>query len=81
MIKDCVKQNIDIGTLLICSEGARLLENAIAFSSCVGGLKEVIQCPAGVRDRGDPAGALATRRLPGTPAESEAPGEQINRSN
>jgi hypothetical protein len=25
-----------------------------------------------------PAGAEATRRLPGTPAESEAPGAQIN---
>ena len=51
----------------------RLLENAIAFSSCVGGIADVIQCPAGVRGRGDPAGALAPRRLPGPPAESEAP--------
>jgi hypothetical protein len=30
-----------------------------------------IQCPAGLRGRGDPAGALAPRRLPGPPAESE----------
>ncbi|MBP3040004.1 hypothetical protein J9303_10950, partial [Bacillaceae bacterium Marseille-Q3522] len=28
--------------------------------------------PAGVRDRGDPAGASAPRRLPEPPAESEA---------
>jgi len=31
-----------------------------------------IQSPAGVRGRGDPTGASASRRLPGTPAESEA---------
>jgi hypothetical protein len=59
--------------LLIGAEGARLLENAIAFPSCVGGFKDVIQCPAG-----DPAGAKALRRLPGTPAESEAPSTPIN---
>ncbi len=40
---------------------------------------EGAQTPAGVRGRGDPAGALAPRRLPGTPAESEAPGAQINK--
>ena len=34
--------------------------------------------PAGVRGRGAPTGALAPRRLPGPPAESEAPGAQIN---
>jgi hypothetical protein len=42
-------------------EGARLLENAIAFSSCVGRFEEVNQCPAGGRDRGDPAYLLAPR--------------------
>jgi hypothetical protein len=73
-----LKLIIDFGTLLICAEGARLLENAIAFSSCVGRFEEVNQCPAGGRDRGDPAGALAPRRLPEPPAESEAPGAQIN---
>jgi hypothetical protein len=36
------------------------------------------ETPAGGRDRGDPAGALAPRRLPEPPAESEAPGAQIN---
>jgi hypothetical protein len=42
---------------------------------CVPGTKT----PAGVRGRGDPAGALAPRRLTGTPAESEVPGTKINR--
>ncbi|WP_066320698.1 hypothetical protein [Bacillus sp. FJAT-29814] len=37
------------------------------------------QTPAGIRGRGDPAGALAPRRLPEPPAESEAPGAEINR--
>jgi hypothetical protein len=69
----CVKVTVDFRTLLICAEGARLLENAIAFSSCVGRFEDVNQCPAGGRDRGDPAGALASRRLPEPPAESEAP--------
>ncbi|WP_335384045.1 hypothetical protein [Neobacillus drentensis] len=40
---------------------------------------EGAKTPAGGRGRGDPAGASASRRLPGTPAESEAPGAQINR--
>jgi predicted metallo-beta-lactamase superfamily hydrolase len=34
---------------------------------------EGAKTPAGVRGRGDPAGALAPRRLPVPPAESEAP--------
>ncbi|MGG1396381.1 hypothetical protein ABE288_00560 [Bacillus salipaludis] len=50
---------------MIGAEGARLLENANAFSSCVGGFKEAIQCPAGVRGWGDPAGA---KRRGGSPA-------------
>ncbi len=64
--------------MLICAEGARLLENAIAFPSCGDYSMKIIQCPAGGRDKGDPAGALALRRLPEPPAESEAPGAQIN---
>ncbi len=40
---------------------------------------EGAKTPAGVRGRGDPTGAKAPRRLPGTPAESEAPGAEINR--
>ena len=40
---------------------------------------EGTKTPAGVRGRGDPAGAIAPRRLPGTPAESEVPGAPINR--
>jgi hypothetical protein len=39
---------------------------------------EGTKTPAGVRGRGDPTGALAPRRLPGTPAESEVPGAEIN---
>jgi hypothetical protein len=35
---------------------------------------EGTKTPAGGRDRGDPAGALAPRRLPEPPAESEVPG-------
>jgi len=54
-----LKDIFDFVTLLICAEGARLLENAIAFSSCVGGFRDVNQCPAGGRDRGDPAGAFS----------------------
>jgi hypothetical protein len=33
--------------------------------------------PAGGRGWGDPAGALASRRLPGPPAESEVPGAEL----
>jgi hypothetical protein len=58
--------------MLIGAEGTRLLENAIAYPSCVGGFKDVIQCPAGVRDRGDPAGAKAPRRLPEPPLERKS---------
>jgi hypothetical protein len=65
--------------MLIGAEGARLLGNATAFPSCVGWFKEaLIQCPAGVQGRGDPAGASAPRRLPGLPVESEAPEAEIN---
>jgi hypothetical protein len=76
--KAVFKETVDFRTLLICAEGARLLENAIAFSSCVGRFEEVNQCPAGGRDRGDPAHLLASRRFPEPPAESEPPGAQIN---
>jgi hypothetical protein len=38
---------------------------------------EGTKTPAGGRGRGDPAGALATRRLPEPPAESEVPGAEI----
>ena len=39
---------------------------------------EGTETPAGVRGRGDPGSARALRRLPGTPAESEVPGAEIN---
>jgi hypothetical protein len=67
-----LKLIVDFATMLIGAEGARLLENAIAFPSCVGGFKDVIQCPAGVRGRGDPAGAIAPRRLPEPPLERKS---------
>lgn len=37
------------------------------------------ETPSGGRGRGDPAGVLAPGRLPVPPAESEAPGAEINR--
>jgi hypothetical protein len=37
------------------------------------------ETPAGGRDRGDPADALASRRLPEPPAESEAPRDRQRR--
>ena len=40
--------------------------------------EEGAKTPAGVRGWGDPAGALAPRRLPATPAESEVHGAEIN---
>jgi hypothetical protein len=51
--------------------------NLLIFPLLIG--TEGAKTPAGVRGRGDPTGALAPRRLPGTPAESEAPGVEINR--
>ncbi|MBM7653711.1 hypothetical protein JOC76_003189 [Neobacillus cucumis] len=59
-----LKAIVDFETMLIGAEGARLLENAIAFSSCVGGLEEEFQCPAGVRGRGDPADAFSVEEAP-----------------
>jgi hypothetical protein len=53
-----LKLIIDFGTLLICAEGARLLQED---------------------GTGETPQALAPRRLPEPPAESEAPGAQINR--
>jgi hypothetical protein len=40
---------------------------------------EGAKTPAGVRGRGDPQAPKAPRRRPGTLAESEAPGAEINR--
>jgi hypothetical protein len=51
-------------------------ENCCFFNLLIGA--EGAKTPAGVRGWGDPTGASAPRRLPGTPAESEAPGAQIN---
>jgi len=40
---------------------------------------EGAKTPAGVRGRGDPSALKAPRRLPATPAESEAPFAALNR--
>ncbi|WP_335382119.1 hypothetical protein [Neobacillus drentensis] len=40
---------------------------------------EGAKTPAGVQDRGDPAGAKRRGGSPNLPAESEAPGAEINR--
>jgi hypothetical protein len=74
-----LKLIFDFATMLIGAEGARLLENAIAFPSCVGGFKDVIQCPAGVRGRGDPAGAGSAEEAPRTARGKRTPGAEINR--
>jgi hypothetical protein len=57
--------------MLIGAEGARLLENPIAFPSCVGGFKDVIQCPVGVRGRGDPADTGSAEEAPRTATRVE----------
>jgi hypothetical protein len=57
------KVHVNFSAMLIGAEGARLLENVIAFPSCVGGFKDVIQCPAGVRGRGDPGGSPDRPRM------------------
>jgi hypothetical protein len=44
----------------------------LIFHTLIGA--EGTKTPAGVRGWGDPTGALAPRRLPATPAESEVPG-------
>jgi hypothetical protein len=62
---------VDFATMLIGAEGPRLLENAIAFPSCMGGFKDVIQCPVRVRGRGDPAGAGSTEEAPRTATRAE----------
>ena len=48
------------------------------FKIFLGLLTKLIGAEGTKTPAGDPAGALATRRLPGTPAESEVPGAEIN---
>jgi hypothetical protein len=56
---------------MIGAEGARLLKNAIAFPSCVGGFKDVIQCPAGVRVRERPPRRSRAEEAPRTATRAE----------
>ncbi|WP_342430199.1 hypothetical protein [Neobacillus sp. FSL H8-0543] len=80
LIQGCVKDIVDLVHSVDWSgRHEELLENATAFPSCGEYSRKPSQCPAGVRGWGDPTGALAPRRLTGTPAESEVPGAPINR--
>jgi hypothetical protein len=76
--KAMLKVIVDFRTLLICAEGTRLLENAIAFSSCVGKFKDANQCPAGLAGQGETPQARSAEEAHRPPAESEVPGAQIN---
>jgi hypothetical protein len=49
-----LKETVDVVALLICAEGARLLENAIAFSSCVGRFEDVKSMSCGITEQGRP---------------------------
>jgi hypothetical protein len=65
------KVHDNFSAMLIGAEGARLLENAIAFPSCVGGFKDVIV----LREYGageTPQAQVAPRRLPGPPLERKS---------
>ena len=70
--------NISIGTgvfyLFIGCVGPNLNFGTLLIGA------EGTKTPAGGRGWGDPAGALAPRRLPVPPAESEVPGDPINRT-
>jgi hypothetical protein len=68
-----LKVIVDFMTLLICAEGTRLLENAIAFSSCVGKFKDANQCPAGLAGQGETPQALKRRGVRKAEAPWSAP--------
>ena len=72
--KTVLKDIFDLLTLLIGAEGTRLLENAIAFSSCVGGLEEAFQCPAGYRGHWRPHRRQSAEEAPGPPRGKRVPG-------
>jgi hypothetical protein len=73
------KVHDNFSAMLIGAEGARHLENAIAFPSCVGGFKDVIQCPAGVRSRGRPRMRNSAEEAPLTALGKRAPRAEINK--
>jgi hypothetical protein len=56
-----LKVIVDLLTMLIGAEGARLLENAIAFPSCVGGFKDANSMSCGRTGQGDTPQALKRR--------------------
>jgi hypothetical protein len=61
-----LKVIVDLLTMLIGAEGARLLENAIAFPSCVGGLKDVHSMSCGRTGQGRPRRRLSAEEAPRT---------------
>jgi hypothetical protein len=64
-----LKMNVDIERFLRnLRDSSKMLSH---FLHAWADSRKLIQCPAGLRVWGDPAGALAPRRLPGTPAERE----------
>jgi hypothetical protein len=66
------KINVDFKPFLIFVPGTRLLENAITFSSCVGGFEDVKnQCPAGEARQARPRRHAVSRRLGGRPRKAK----------
>jgi hypothetical protein len=64
--------------MLIGVEGADSSENANAFPSCVGEIEEAYSKSCGNSGTGETQQALWLGRLTARPAESEAPGTEIN---
>jgi hypothetical protein len=73
-----LKPLVNFATMLIGTEGARLLENAIAFSSCGEYSWKLIQCPAGKAGQGRPRRRVKRRGGSRTARGKRAPGAQIN---
>jgi hypothetical protein len=59
-----LKVIVDLLTMLIGAEGARLLENAIAFPSCVGGFKDAHSMSCGRTGQGRPRRRLSAEEAP-----------------
>jgi|UPI000411915E hypothetical protein len=57
--------------MLIEAEGARLLENAFAFPSCVGRFHDAHSMSSGKSESGEIQQAQCAEKAPGSPAESE----------
>jgi hypothetical protein len=66
ILKAVLKVIVDLLTMLIGAEGARLLENAIAFPSCVGGFKDANSMSCGRTGQGRPRSSLSAEEAPRT---------------